>query len=100
MNAVLLVRRRFSITQSSFVEMVAWQVPSPIKGSTHSFKCRFAFAENEVCVMRYDNEAGKGNHIHRGGSEYPYSFSSVEQLIADFLREVENYEKSSAHSQN
>jgi hypothetical protein len=40
----------------------------------------------EVC---YDNERGKGDHRHFSGVETPYSFSTVEQLVADFWSDVE-----------
>ncbi|WP_206171961.1 DUF6516 family protein [Thiorhodococcus mannitoliphagus] len=34
--------------------------------------------------MRYDNEAGKGDHRHYEEQEEPYGLLSVEQLLADF----------------
>jgi hypothetical protein len=36
----------------------------------------------------YDNERGKGDHRHFRGVETAYQFSTVEQLIADFWRDV------------
>ena len=38
--------------------------------------------------MGYDNERGRGDHRHLAGKEEPYSFSTPEQLIADFLADV------------
>jgi len=40
-------------------------------------------------IVGYDNEAGKGDHCHRGDRESPYSFTTVEKLIADFISDVE-----------
>ncbi len=37
-----------------------------------------------TCMVRYDNETGKGDHRHYGDSEEPYSFESLDKLIADF----------------
>jgi hypothetical protein len=37
--------------------------------------------------MRYDNEAGKGDHI--GDKEQEYRFTSAEKLLADFWTDVE-----------
>ncbi len=34
------------------------------------------------------HERGKDDHKHLGEQEWPYRFSSVEQLIADFLADV------------
>jgi hypothetical protein len=48
MKAELLIRRRYNLSPISFVEMVAWRVPVPLKGSAHSLKYRFAFVLNEI----------------------------------------------------
>lgn len=68
-----------------------WQVPSPVLGSAHSFKYRLAFIVNGVCVLRYDNEAGKGDHKHLGGEEVPYAFTTPAQLLADFWNDVDHW---------
>jgi hypothetical protein len=44
-----------------------------------------------VCVLRYDNEAGKGDHRHVGGVEAEYRFTSPEELLADFWRDVDQW---------
>jgi len=41
-----------------------------------------------VCLVRYDNETGKGDHRHVGGREMAYEFKSVEQLRRDFEEDV------------
>jgi hypothetical protein len=64
-------------------------LPTALPGSTHIFKYRFAFVVDEICVLRFDNEAGKGDHKHVGETEMPYRFTSLVQLVADFWREVE-----------
>ena len=38
--------------------------------------------------MLFDNERGKGDHVHIGEVETRYAFESVEKLTADFLSEV------------
>jgi hypothetical protein len=47
-----------------------------------------AFVVDEECVLRYDNEAGKGDHKHIDAKETPYVFSTVERLVADFFHDV------------
>lgn len=54
----------------------------------HSYKYRLALVVDEECVLRYDNEAGKGDHKHIGGRETPYAFSTVDHLLADFVQDV------------
>jgi hypothetical protein len=48
-----------------------------------------AYVVNEVCVLWYDNEAGKGDHRHWGTKESEYRFSTPEKLLADFQRDIE-----------
>jgi len=52
-----------------------------------------AFVADEVCVLRYDNEAGKGNHRHIDASQERYVFTTVDQLLADFRRDIEQWRR-------
>ena len=69
MNAELLLRERYLLGEDRFAEIVIWQVPNPVPGSAHGYKYRLAFVVRDVCVLRFDNEAGKGDHMHIGGRE-------------------------------
>jgi hypothetical protein len=40
----------------------------------------------------YDNEAGKGNHLHIHAQEQAYQFVSVEQLLKDFFAQIKQME--------
>ena len=91
MNTVLLLEERRNLAEDRVVELVVWQVPHPVRGSTHQFKYRLAFVVNGECVLRYDNEAGKGDHRHVGAVESPYTFTTPEQLYADFMADVTNW---------
>jgi len=75
--------------------VVVWRVPRAIHPCTHPFKYRLYFGAGGVCRVRYDNEQGKGDHRHAGESEEPYHFESLEQLLADFQRDVETWRTSS-----
>jgi hypothetical protein len=87
MRATLLVRDRVPFREDSFAELVLWRLPSPLPGSSHAFKYRLAFVRSGVCLVRFDNEAGKGDHRHIKGKESKYTFVTPEKLIQDFLRE-------------
>lgn len=80
MKAELIIRVKTRMSEDSFIEQVAWRVPEPLQGSTHNFKYRFAYVIDDVCVLRYDNERGKGDHRHIQGIEYPYKFSDLATL--------------------
>jgi hypothetical protein len=98
MKATELLHRRISYSERAFAELVLWQLPVPLPGSSHRFKYRLAYVVDGECVLRYDNEPGKGDHRHRSGVEESYSFSTPERLIADFKRDIArwNYENSDA----
>jgi len=87
-KAVLLTQTRIAYTDSSFAEIVVWQVPHPLEGSSHSYKYRLAFVVDGVCVLRYDNESGKGDHRHTLDGETRYRFLSLDRLFADFDRDI------------
>lgn len=91
MKAQLLLNQRQPISENAFVEMVVWLLPSPISGSIHEFKYRLALIVNGSCVLRYDNEAGKGDHKHMGEPEIPYVFTTPQTLLNDFWNDVDNW---------
>jgi hypothetical protein len=91
MKVALLVSTRIAYSESAFAELVLWRLPKPVDGSAHGYKYRLAYVVHGVCVLRYDNEAGKGDHRHVDGTERAYAFTTPEQLIADFQRDIERW---------
>ncbi len=66
MKAIELLKTRDTYAEGEFSELVIWSVPEPLLASKHKFKYRLAYVVNGVCVVRFDNEAGKGDHKHFG----------------------------------
>jgi hypothetical protein len=91
MNARILVRRRVLLAPTLFVDLVIWELPKPARGSQHPYKYRMALVSEGVCVLRYDNEAGKGDHRHIGDSEEPYVFTTAGRLMDDFFEDVRRW---------
>jgi hypothetical protein len=87
-KATQLVRRRIEYTDNRFSEIVVWKLDRPVPESKHLYKYRLAFVVDEECVLRYDNESGKGDHRHVGGRELDYEFRSIETTLSDFQNEV------------
>ena len=98
MKATELFRQRIVYAENRFAELVLWRVAQPVAGSKHAFKYRLAYVVNEVCVLRYDNEAGKGDHRHFGVKESAYKFSTPEKLLADFQRDIERWNHENSDS--
>jgi len=74
--------------------MVIWRLPSPDTERRHGLKYRLYYGQSSRCLIRYDNERGKGDHRHYGEAggqerEEDYAWVSVQQLIADFKADIE-----------
>jgi hypothetical protein len=93
MKAELLLRQRYLVDDEAFVELRIWHVLRSVRGSGHPYKYSLAYIVAGECVLRYDNEAGKGDHRHIGAVEKPYRFSTPEDLIADFWRDVDQWRR-------
>ncbi|HEY0105119.1 MAG TPA: DUF6516 family protein [Rhizomicrobium sp.] len=93
MAAELLMDERVVLDADLFVELVIWRLPRMLPGSRHAFKYRLALVERGVCVLRYDNEAGKGDHRHWEQAEEPYRFTTPEALLSDFWTDVNTRRK-------
>ncbi|MFP4388305.1 MAG: DUF6516 family protein [Desulfococcaceae bacterium] len=76
MGSTLLLEERRLLSENAFVEMVVWRLGKPLLKSSHPYKYRLALVVDGKCLLRYDNEAGKGDHKHIGGVEFPYVFST------------------------
>lgn len=98
MKATELFHQRITYSEDKFAELVLWQLPKPLAGSEHSFKYRLAYVVKQQCVLRYDNEAGKGDHRHWGDEETFYHFSSPEKLLADFQADIARWNDENSDS--
>lgn len=98
MKAVELVRTRIIYSEVAFAELVLWQLPASLPGSSHRFKYRLAYVVRGECVLRYDNEAGKGDHRHYGGKESSYAFKDPDKLIAAFQADIARWNRENSDS--
>ena len=98
MNADKLISTRIIYSEFAFAELILWHLPKPMVGSSHEFKYRLAYVVHGECVLRFDNELGKGDHQHFDGKESVYVFTAPEQLIADFQNEIERWNHENRNS--
>lgn len=76
---------RYRATQKEVVvEMVIWALPRRSAERPHGLKYRLYCGRGDECIVRYDNETGKGDHRHYGEREEAYAFESLEKMIGDF----------------
>jgi len=94
MRAKLIYHEKFIYADGAIREMVLWKLPNKTSDRLHGLKYRLYYGLSDgTCIVRYDNESGKGNHKHIKGKEKSYQFKDVETLVADFLVEIENARK-------
>ena len=92
MKATLIYRNKV-ITENYLTEMVIWALPHKTPDRPHGLKYRLYHGDKTGhCLVRYDNEHGKGDHKHIGNKEMPYHFSNVEQLVKDFIFDIREAE--------
>lgn len=98
MKATELANTRIVYSEVAFAELVLWQLPAPLKGSSHRFKYRLAYVVHGECVLRYDNEAGKGDHRHYAGKESSYAFTDPDRLVAALQADIARWNRENSNS--
>ena len=89
MKAILRLRSRVVLPGGAIVEMVLWELPGKSADRPYGLKYRLYCGRGGKCLVRYDNETGKGDHVHYGETERPYRFEGWEKLLEDFLADVD-----------
>jgi Family of unknown function (DUF6516) len=88
MAAELITRFKDVTPEGHVIELVVWRLPRPVPPATHDYKYRASYSVAGRRVVGFDNERGKGDHSHFDGRELPYDFTTVEQLVEDFIAAV------------
>lgn len=80
-----------AVLEGFILQGVVWRLPQASDHFPHGYKYRLFLgrAEDGTCLLRYDNERGKGDHRHLpDGTELPLDFSGPQALIDAFLQEA------------
>jgi Family of unknown function (DUF6516) len=88
-KATLAYHDKALLPDGGIVEVTIWRLPAASSERPHGLKYSLYYGKGGQRIVGYDNEAGKGDHRHLGPREEPYTFTTVEALIADFLADVE-----------
>jgi hypothetical protein len=94
MKAEPVIHVKHFFDDGSIVEMVIWRLPKADQERPHALKYRLYYGKGGKCLVRYDNEKGKGDHrhvldAHGNAREETYTFVSVKQLLADFKADID-----------
>lgn len=86
-RAVLVIHSK-AIHGRWIVERKVWVLPEASVERPHGLKYSLFCGDAAHCLVRYDNEAGKGDHRHYGDNEEPYVYTTPEALLEDFHADV------------
>jgi Family of unknown function (DUF6516) len=88
-KATLRLHAKKEYASGEIVEMTVWQLPTADLERPHGLKYSLFYGREGQRIVGYDNERGKGDHRHILDTEEEYVFTSVENLVADFLQTIE-----------
>ena len=89
MKATRIFYDKAVLPDGSIVEMTIWQLPQASAERAHGLKYSLFYGRNGKRIVGYDNEHGKSDHKHVHEVQSRYKFESVDQIVADFLADVE-----------
>jgi hypothetical protein len=89
MKASLIIDFKDITPEGEIIQMRVWRVPHPVTPSEHPFKYSLFYGQANRRHIGFDNERGKGDHCHIDGTEFAYTFVTLEKLIEDFITSVE-----------
>ncbi|MDR2213072.1 MAG: DUF6516 family protein [Pseudomonadales bacterium] len=93
MAKATLILNTKTIIGKWIVQRRIWALPQASVERPHRLKYSLFCGNDETCLVRYDNEAGKGDHRHYGAREEPYPFTTLETLLRDFRADVSRLTK-------
>jgi len=84
----LILNRKWILANGAIVQVKVWRLTETTKERPHGLKYSLFYGRPGERIIGYDNEAGKGDHRHYRDREEPYVFRSLEQMLADFERDI------------
>lgn len=91
MKAELMLHHKQWISRNELIEMKIWRVPCAVPPCGHEYKYSLVYVRDGQRVIGFDNERGKGDHLHLEGDETAYAFKDTDTLIQDFLKLLRKY---------
>lgn len=90
-NAKLILDSKTVLQDGRILQRTVWLLPANQAERLHRFKYRLHCGRTGQTIVRYDNETGKGDHRHTGANEVEsaYGFTTLVQLLKDFVQDVE-----------
>jgi hypothetical protein len=78
---------RKTLADGSFIHITLAAI-KPDKWRPHGVKYRYAWIQNGICRVLFDNHHGKKDHMHVDGAETYFTFESIQDLETRFEAEI------------
>ncbi len=88
-KAILELHTKREYASGEIVELTIWRLSEASPERPHGLKYSLFYGRDGRRIVGYDNERGKGDQRHLLDIEEEYAFTTIENLIADFLKSVE-----------
>jgi hypothetical protein len=88
MAGAILVINTKAVMGRWIVQRKVWVLPQASAERPHRLKYSLFCGDGTQCLVRYDNESGKGDHRHYGDREEPYALTTLEALLDDFQADI------------
>ena len=92
-KAKIVIHSKVNDPDGMITEFTVWKLPAPSQERPHGLKYSFFFGREGIRIIAYDNERGKGDHRHYLDREEKYVFVSIEKLMSDFLKDIQDYRR-------
>lgn len=86
-RARLFRHEKYTDRFGNTAEIKIWIVPVSVY-HPNGVKYSLVYVIDGVRALGYDNERGKGDHIHSEDEEVPYMFVNIGTLLEDFFKAV------------
>jgi hypothetical protein len=94
-NATLLIKVKKVYANGVIVERRVYELAEPNADAPHGYSYRLhCGTRTGQTLVRFDNETGKGDHVHWGDTEQPYAFTTLDQLLDDFIAAIQPHIRS------
>lgn len=88
----IIPKRRIVTEKGNLIEIVAWRVPKS-KFYTQGIKYSFTFIHENKRLIAFDNYNNEGHHKHYNNTKETNRFQGLEETFNQFIKLVEEFEK-------
>jgi hypothetical protein len=91
-QATLILNERDDLPNGVIIAQRIHRLTEPTAAAPHGYVYQLhCGTRTGQTLVRFDNETGKGDHVHLGETEQPYTFTTLARLLTDFEAAIQPY---------